>query len=46
MELPGVSGVSAAAGAGVTVIVNGVLSVVPFAGPPGILIRTTLVPTL
>ncbi len=47
MELPGVSGVSASGdGAGVTWIVNGWLLVVAFSGSPGILIRTTVVPTL
>src|SRR5208282_1012829 len=43
-ELPAGSGVSAAAGAGVTTIVNGALAAPSFSGPPGILTRNTLVP--
>jgi hypothetical protein len=42
--LRGASGVSAAAGAGVTWIVNGELAAPPFSGPPGIFTRETFVP--
>ena len=43
-ELPGASGVSADAGAGVTWIVNGWLTARPLSGPPGMSIRKTFVP--
>ena len=44
VELSGVSAVTPDAGAGVTVIVKGLLTARPLSGPPGISIRTTFVP--